>query len=247
MAAPAQIIEVTLTRTGVPQAWEAFVANRLQIVATFGEDTESDFAGSATVRCELHESRNVTEQAPLAAVSLTGQTTDSATFNFTDAQLNQPLEGLSRKAFWLVIYATYPDDGNTIQVFQLGTLTLLAHPAAALTAPPPAEATFLTAEEIAAAYAPLSAVTVVVNQTLTADATIANPPAAADGAQRKYRIQQDSTGHWTVTLGDKFRLPNSAGPLQWSTDPDLMDRMTVEYRLADDKWDIVFFYPGYPI
>lgn len=155
MPAPTASIDITLSRTGIPEAFQAFVSNPLTVVATFAEDTASTFDGSLTVRCEIHVNRNVTDEAPLAAITLTEQTGDTATFAFTAAQMNQPLEGASRRAFWLVIYATYADADVGLKVFQLGTLTLLAHPAAAVTPPPPFIDTFLTEVETMELIEPL--------------------------------------------------------------------------------------------
>ena len=81
--------------------------------------------------------------------------------------------------------------------------------------------------------------------TLTGNVTLANPSNPADGLALKWRIRQDATGGRAVALGDKFRLPASASPLAWSTEPESLDVLAAIYDEAADKWDVVSFVPGY--
>jgi hypothetical protein len=84
------------------------------------------------------------------------------------------------------------------------------------------------------------------NITLSGNATLANPSGAVDGQTLRWRILQDTSGNRVITLGNKFKLPNSASdPLPWSTSANLMDILAATYHLDRDKWDIVAFVPGY--
>jgi hypothetical protein len=82
--------------------------------------------------------------------------------------------------------------------------------------------------------------------TLTGDATLANPTNPINGKTLRWRITQDGTGNWVVTLGNKFNAPSSASsPLPWSTTPNSMDILAATYHSGRDVWDIVAFVPGY--
>jgi hypothetical protein len=90
-----------------------------------------------------------------------------------------------------------------------------------------------------------------VNLLLTGAYTLANPvpdPGAsfADGCRLVWRLQQDGVGGRVVTLGSKFYIPSSAtSPLPFSTAAHATDVLAAMYNLADDKWDVVSFVPGY--
>jgi hypothetical protein len=82
--------------------------------------------------------------------------------------------------------------------------------------------------------------------TLTGDATLANPTNPINGKTLRWRITQDGTGNWVITLGNKFNAPSSASsPLPWSTTPNSMDILAATYHSGRDVWDIVAFVPGY--
>jgi hypothetical protein len=84
------------------------------------------------------------------------------------------------------------------------------------------------------------------NVTLTDNTTIANPTNPVDGKSIRWRISQDSTGGWTVTLGDKFNIPSSASsPLPFSVASGVTDLVAATYHSGRDKWDIIAFVPGY--
>ena len=194
-AAPAanNAITVRLTRTGTPSAWQAFVANPLDLTLTFATAGQT-FTGATSLRIELHPDRLVdTDRAPLALITQASPTGATTTATFTGAQLNQDLLGKTSRAFWLVAYATYPDD--VMQVFQLGTLTLLAHPAS-LTAPaPPNPAVALTQTAADLLYAALD--TVEAQALLIADLTARIEVLEAGGTPSALTV--DST---TITADD---------------------------------------------
>lgn len=82
--------------------------------------------------------------------------------------------------------------------------------------------------------------------TLTGNATLANPTNPTDGKTIRWRIRQDDEGGRTVTLGNKFALPDSAtSPLPFSTGSGLMDILAATYHAGRDKWDVIAFVPGY--
>lgn len=94
-----------------------------------------------------------------------------------------------------------------------------------------------------AKFLALDALTLV---SLTANTTIANPTGLYDGQKKLWRLKQDATGGWTVTLGTKFRIPDSATtPLAYSTVPSKMSYLAAQYNLADDKWDVISLIPGF--
>lgn len=146
-------IAVSLTRTGTPQAWQAFVANPLDLNLAFATLGET-FTGATALRIELHPDRLVSPgRAPLALITQDTPTGATTTATFSGAQLNQDLQGKTSRAFWLVAYATYPSD--VMQVFQLGTLTLLAHPASITAPAPPNPVLALTQDQADLLYAPI--------------------------------------------------------------------------------------------
>lgn len=82
--------------------------------------------------------------------------------------------------------------------------------------------------------------------TLTGSPTIANPTNPVDGQRIEWRIYQNGSGGFTPTLDTKFRIPSSTTPpLAWVTTANKMNLLVVEYNLADDKFDVVAFIPGY--
>lgn len=82
--------------------------------------------------------------------------------------------------------------------------------------------------------------------TATGNITLANPTNPTDGRALTWRIRQDATGGRSVTLGDKFRIPDSASqPLGWGQDPNETTIFAAIYNLADDTWDVVSLVPGY--
>jgi hypothetical protein len=82
--------------------------------------------------------------------------------------------------------------------------------------------------------------------TLTGNTTLANPTNASNGKTLRWRIRQDGSGNRTVTLGNKFNIPDSAtSPLPFSTDAGKMDILAATYHADRDKWDVVSFVPGY--
>jgi hypothetical protein len=86
----------------------------------------------------------------------------------------------------------------------------------------------------------------ILNVTLTAAATLANPTNPSNGKTLRWRITQDGTGGRSVTLGSKFAIPSSAtSPLPWSTAANKTDLLAATYDAGRDKWDIIAFVPGY--
>jgi hypothetical protein len=82
--------------------------------------------------------------------------------------------------------------------------------------------------------------------TLTGNTTLANPTNPVNGKTLRWRITQDGTGNWAVTLGNKFNIPSTAtSPLPFSTAANKMDVLAATYHSGRDKWDVVAFVPGY--
>jgi hypothetical protein len=82
--------------------------------------------------------------------------------------------------------------------------------------------------------------------TLTENITLNNPTNSVDGVTIRWRISQDATGGYSVTLDSKFNIPSSASnPLPWSTAANATDILAATYHAGRDKWDIVAFVPGY--
>lgn len=81
---------------------------------------------------------------------------------------------------------------------------------------------------------------------LTGNVTLANPTNPVDGKTLRWRILQDDDGGRTVTLGSKFKIPDSAtSPLPFSTASDTMDLLAATYHAVRDQWDVIAFVYGY--
>ena len=89
--------------------------------------------------------------------------------------------------------------------------------------------------------------------TLTGDVTLANPTNPTNRQRLEYVLKQDGTGNHSLAVGAKFRVPSSSSLVFPVTAANNIDyataskktRLVAEYDLADDKWDIVGFIPGY--
>lgn len=129
-----QTITTAITRpsSAPPEKWTAYVANPLRIVLN---SPDADLAGITELRAELHPQRLLMGQTPLAASPLLNPSGYSATLDFTAAQLNQDLGGAPRRTYWLLLRAI-KSEGDP-DIYQLGTLDLLAHPASDLAPPAP--------------------------------------------------------------------------------------------------------------
>ena len=57
-------------------------------------------------------------------------------------------------------------------------------------------------------------------------------------------MAQDAVGGRAPTLSSGYRL--AAGTtLTWSTGPNVKDKLGVQYDLADGKFDVIAFVPGF--
>ena len=71
-----------------------------------------------------------------------------------------------------------------------------------------------------------------------------NPSGAYDGQTLVITVAQDAVGGRAPTLGSGYRL--AAGTtLTWSTGPNVKDKLGVQYDLADGKFDVIAFIPGF--
>lgn len=77
--------------------------------------------------------------------------------------------------------------------------------------------------------------------------SIGNPTNPIDGKTLRWRVKQDATGGWAMTLGNKFRLPSShiSATLPWSTAPNATDLLAATYCADRDQWDVIAFVMGY--
>lgn len=104
-----------------------------------------------------------------------------------------------------------------------------------------------------ASSAPSGGLLIVQVGTLTGNVTLANPTSPTNRQRLEYVLKQDGTGNRSLTLGAKFRIPSSSSmvfPANSSNNPDYAavnrkTRLMAEYDLADDKWDVIAFVPGY--
>jgi len=104
-----------------------------------------------------------------------------------------------------------------------------------------------------ASVAPSGGTLVIQVGTLTGNVILANPTFPSNRQRLEYVLKQDATGGHTLTLGSKFRLPTSSSlvvPVTSANNPDYAaankkTRLIAEYDLADDKWDVIAFVPGY--
>jgi hypothetical protein len=81
--------------------------------------------------------------------------------------------------------------------------------------------------------------------TLTATGhVLGNPTSAVDGQPFFFRIKQDGTGGWAMTLGNKFRDPNSyyTGV---DTAAGARSYLGAVYDSTDDQFDVLAFSKGY--
>lgn len=81
--------------------------------------------------------------------------------------------------------------------------------------------------------------------TLGGNRILGNPTGAVNGQRLMFRIRQDATGGRVPTLDTKFRFGTDLTSVIWSTAPNELDRLGVEYVAADDKFDVIAFGPGY--
>ncbi len=84
---------------------------------------------------------------------------------------------------------------------------------------------------------------------LTGNLTLANP--TLDGIESKilrWYLFQDNVGSRTITLGNKFVIPDSVlSPLPFSLDPDTLDVLTAVYDETADKWFVLDFQQNYAV
>jgi hypothetical protein len=81
---------------------------------------------------------------------------------------------------------------------------------------------------------------------LTDNITLENPTGAINGQGITWYLTQGGTGSYTVTLGDKFALPDKAtDPLAWSNVVGKMDMLAVRYWETNDKFLVVSMVGGY--
>jgi len=104
-----------------------------------------------------------------------------------------------------------------------------------------------------ASNAPSGGTLIVQVGTLTGNVTLANPTSPTNRQKLEYVLKQDATGGRSLTLDTKFRIPSSSSlvsPITSANNPDFTaanrkTRLMAEYDLADDKWDVIAFVPGY--
>lgn len=78
--------------------------------------------------------------------------------------------------------------------------------------------------------------------TITADTIIPAPSGTYDNGQRVvYRIQQDSTGGWAITVPVTFNQPTSIPVLQFPIDPLRWCYLSIAWNSQYSLWDIVGF------
>ncbi len=86
-----------------------------------------------------------------------------------------------------------------------------------------------------AVVTPDCAVSNVFRLSVTADCALANPANPLDGQTINVILEQDGTGGWTVTLGNKYAFPGGTAPT-FSTGANDKDLLSCQYDVTDDVW-----------
>lgn len=129
MAQEIKTVSIRLNRTLGKASIEHFRGAPIRFSLSLPDGT---WDGSIEARVEVHSQRNQTGQTPLAAVSLAAPTGTTINADFSSASMMLSLGGESRKSFWVLVRATWPESveghGPDIDVYHLGALDLIAQP-----------------------------------------------------------------------------------------------------------------------
>ena len=149
-----QVQSIAATRTTTPASETAYVATPLSFVMTLaGSDT---LDGHDALWLELHQCREDHEagELPLAYTTVNSPTGTSETLSFTSAQLNRTFTP-EKQEFWVVIYATGPED-NLQPIYECSLTLRNVHVSLRTELPdPPDAATALTQAVADTLYAPI--------------------------------------------------------------------------------------------
>jgi hypothetical protein len=74
---------------------------------------------------------------------------------------------------------------------------------------------------------------------ITANRTLANPTGAIDGQQLTFRIRQNATGGFTLSLDTKYRFSDAVPSLTVNATPHKTTYLTVRYDGTDDMFDVI--------
>ena len=66
-----------------------------------------------------------------------------------------------------------------------------------------------------------------------------------DGKGTPWLLTQGTGGNKIINLDSTFTVPDSAGPLTWSTTAGKTDILAARYSVAKNKWLVVSVVPGY--
>jgi len=75
--------------------------------------------------------------------------------------------------------------------------------------------------------------------TITDNRTLGNPTGAIDGQELTFRIRQNATGGFTLSLGTKYRFTDIVASLTVNATANKTTYLKVRYDETDDKFDII--------
>lgn len=75
--------------------------------------------------------------------------------------------------------------------------------------------------------------------TITSNRTLGNPSNAIDGQELSFRVRQDSTGGYSLTLDTNYRFSDIVPSLTVNPAPDGETYIRTRYNATDDKFDVL--------
>lgn len=74
---------------------------------------------------------------------------------------------------------------------------------------------------------------------------LGNPTGAFDMQVLVFSVKQDVTGSRAMTLDTKYRFGTDITSITLTTTPSKTDKLSVQYHLADDRFDVIAFVRGF--